>query len=158
MGLTILGIGCFLIVLGIKYDNNIPLLITGSFVTLFMGFFLGYTMPSSLLYYYEKAVIKKYGSYTKAIVIDKKTEDCSYTNTIGGRTEIVKEYHYYFTYKFTYKTEFTNSFYVKSQLCFDKIEIGSEIPIKFLKSKPLQSEPRRQKLCKDLGLDIEACS
>lgn len=157
-GLSFLGVGCFLIYLGIKYDNNITLLIIGGFVTLFMGFFLGYTMPSSLLFYYEKAVIKKYGSYTYATVIKKHIEDHSYVEKIDNRINPVKEFHYIIDYVFTYKKEYTNSFYVTSKACFDKIEIGSEIPIKFLKIKPEQAEPRRQKLCKDLGLEYSDCS
>jgi len=58
------------------------LLIVGGFVTLFMGFFLGYTIPSSFLYYYEKAIIKKYGGYTTATVIKKYIEDLSYEERI----------------------------------------------------------------------------
>lgn len=158
MGLVFLGIGCFLIILGIKYDNNIPLLVTGSFVTLFMGFFLGYTMPSSLLYYYEKAVIKKYGSYTNAIITKKYIEDQSYEERVDNRVDKIELFIYTIDYKFNYHKDFTNSFIVEDKACFDKLEIGSTIPIKFLKHKPQQSEPRRQKLCNDLDLKRNQCN
>ena len=157
MGLSFLCIGCFLIYLGIKYDNNIPLLVAGGFVTLFIGFFLGYTMPSSLLHYYEKAVIKKYGSYTTATIVKKHIEDQSYEERVDHRTHKIELFLYTIDYQFTYHKDYTNSFAVTHQSCFDKLEIGSKIPIKFLKHLPEQAEPRRQKLCKDLGLETKLC-
>ena len=158
MGITFLGIGCFLIYLGIIYEYNTPLLVTGGFVTLFMGFFLSYTMPSSLLYYYEKAVIKKYGSHTNGIVIKKHIEDQSYEESIDNRVDKIQLILYRIDYKFTYKKEYTNSFYIDHKTCFDSIVIGSKIPVKFLKHKPEQAEPRRQKLCNDLGLERNLCN
>ncbi|MFP4845536.1 hypothetical protein [Winogradskyella sp. PE311] len=158
MGLTFLGIGCFLIYLGITSDANIPLLVAGGFVTLFMGFFLGYTMPSSFMYYYEKEVVKKYGSYTKAIITKKYIEDQSYEERVDNRIDKVELLLYIIDYKFTYQKEYTGSFYVADKTCFDALQIGYNIPIKFLKHKPEQAEPRRQKLCLDLGLERNRCN
>ncbi|MBC2845977.1 hypothetical protein [Winogradskyella flava] len=158
MGLAFLGIGCFLIYLGIKNNNNIPLLVAGGFVILFMTFFLGYTMPSSLSFYYEKAIVKKYGSYTTASVIGKHVEDQSYEERIDNRVDNIELLFYIIDYKYTYQEEYFGSFYVTNKACFEAIEIGSDIPIKFLKHKPEQAKPRRQKLCKDLGLETNMCN
>lgn len=159
LGFILFGLGSFLIYLGFTINNAKALLYIGGFIVVFMLFFFGYAMPSSLRFYYEKSLIKKYGSYTTASVIAKEIEDNNYTEHHNGKLKTIEEYNYLVEYQFTYNNKlYTNSFYVKSKSCFDKLEIDSKIPIKFLKVKPQQSEPRRRKLSTDLGLDIKNCS
>lgn len=158
MSLLFFCVGLFLIYLGITFNDASVLNYIGGFFIVFTIFFFGFTMPSSLLYYYEKAIIKKYGSYTDAVVINKYVEDLSYNENTDGRTVRVEEFHYIIDYQFTYLKDYTNTFYLEHKTSYDKIEIGSKIPIKFLKIKPEQAEPRRHKLSKDLGLGTNACN
>ncbi|WP_291870413.1 hypothetical protein [Maribacter sp.] len=96
-----------------------------------------YTFPSSFMYYYEQAIAKKYGYYTKATIIDKEIEDVSYTRTDGGSVITIKNYNYIITYVFDYKSvTYSNSFSVEDKTVFDDLKLKSLIPIKFLRTAP----------------------
>ncbi|MCH3880971.1 MULTISPECIES: hypothetical protein [Tenacibaculum] len=110
------------------------------FGILFIGiplFIIFYTMPSSLLYYYEQEMAKKYGYYSKATVTHKEIEDTSYTQKAGSKINKIEEFNYLVSYTFNYRNKtYNNSFYVDEKTVFNKIELGDSISIKFLRTDP----------------------
>ena len=158
--LAILGVfalgGGFLVFLAPKIETPIALYVFGgAFIGVSVFTFI-ITMPSSLRYFYDQAYIEKYGGYTTAKIIHKEIHDTSYTDDETGR--VIEELAYLLTYSFTYFGEtIEGTFYVSTRNCYDKIQTGTEIPIKFLKTKPTQSSVRRIKLANDLGLKRGDC-
>ena len=111
------------------------------------------------MFYYEKALFKKYGSYTTATIISKTKEDHSYEDGIGKHKKHVEFYMYLIEYQFNYNSkDYTNHFYLNEKKVFDKLEIGNDIPIKFLRTNPKESDPRRQKLYINICLKRTLCS
>ena len=114
--------------------------------------FLGATLPSSISYYYEKPLSETYGINLSSIVTDKRIEDHSFNETSGSQEKYVEEYHYIVGYKYSFEKDYESEFYIEEKDFYEKIEIGSEIPIRVLKFKPETSFPRRVKLGKKFGL------
>ncbi|MFP2997570.1 hypothetical protein ABN763_16755 [Spongiivirga sp. MCCC 1A20706] len=151
-------IGCILIYVGTTITESSTkwflYVFGGSFIG-FMLFFVGFTMPSSLRYYYEKALIKKYGAFGNGIITKLEIEDHSYIDD----EKSIEQFHYGIGYSFEYlNNTYEGFFYVYHKECFEKLAIGDTIPIKFLKTKPEKSFPRRIKLCNELQLTREFCA
>ena len=159
-GLLFISIGCILIYIGtIVNEDSLFFYIFGGFFIAFILFIWIYTLPSSFMFYYEKALVKKYGSYTTATIISKTKEDHSYEDGIGKHKKHVEFYMYLIEYQFSHNSkDYINHFYLNEKTVCDKLEIGDSIPIKFLRTNPKESEPRRQKLCINLGLKRTLCS
>lgn len=162
MGIAMLfiGVGCLVIFIGsVVNEGRWFLYIFGGTFIGFSLFFLIATMPSSFAYYYEQALVKKYGSYGTAFIRSKAVLDRSYTEKRGVRAVQVAQYHYELTYEYEYLQQvYTNTFHVAGKSCFDSLSIGATIPIQYLKVKPNQSTVRRVKLSKELGLDRKECA
>ncbi|MCH9661344.1 MAG: hypothetical protein K0U54_10585 [Bacteroidetes bacterium] len=162
-----LGIGLLFIALGIVViyiasfvnEGKVFLHIFGGVFIVFPLFFLLFTMPSSFLFYYEKALIKKYGSYGTAFICGKAILDSSSLENKDARTVKKAQRHFELTYEYEYlQVLYTNTFHVASRSCFDRLPIGGRIPIQFLKVKPSQSTVRRAKLSNELGIDRKDCT
>ncbi|SHH34273.1 hypothetical protein [Winogradskyella jejuensis] len=159
-GLLFISIGLVLIYIGtIVNKDQLFFYIFGGVFIAFILFVWIYTLPSSLLFYYEKALIKKYGSYTTAIITNKEVEDHSHTEGMGRNRRFVELFMYLIEYKFEYNSKtYTGAFYLNEKAVFDAIELNQSIPIQFLKTNPKTSKIRRQKLCLDLGLNRNMCN
>ncbi|NER17491.1 hypothetical protein [Spongiivirga citrea] len=156
--LVFIGLGIILLYVGSRASETSTrwfLYSFGGFVIIFVLFFIIYTMPSSIMHYYEKALTNKYGAYTKAVIVKREIEDHSYTEN----ETLLQMLHYGIHYEFEYQGRLQKGFfYVYHQECYDKLLVGDDIPIKFLKTKPEKSFPRRIKLCNELQLDRKFCS
>ncbi|WP_298502719.1 hypothetical protein [uncultured Maribacter sp.] len=96
-----------------------------------------YIFPSSFMHYYEQALSKKYGCYTKATIVNKEIEDVSYTRRDGRSVVTIENYNYIITYAFDYKSvTYSNSFSVEDKAVYDDLKLQSSIPIKFLRQAP----------------------
>ncbi len=143
-----LGIGLFAIG---YYGDTVVVLIMGIFFIGFSLFAISYTMPSSISYYYEKAIVKKYGVYSVANIINKEIE-------IGG--EVIKHGKrikhndiYIISYVFEYKGKaYKGIFLVDYKEDYDNFEIKEEVPIRFLRINPEKSTIRMRKLIKEKEL------
>ena len=156
IGALFIVIGSVLIYIATGIENHIFLYIFGGIFIAFPLFIIVYTMPSSFMYYYEQAQIKKYGSFTTAVITHKEIEDNSYTEKIDNRIERIEELNYLISFTFNYQNnEFVNSFYVNTKEAFEALKIGNSIPIKFLKTDPKKSSVRLIKLSKEIGLKID---
>lgn len=136
-------IGVAIIYFNFRYKNSIILYFVGAFVIALPLFGVLFTFPSSFMYYYEQAMTKKYGYYTKATITNKEIEDTSHYTTIGRaghagyRKDWIEELNYLVTYSYKYKNAtYNNSFYVDDKTVFSELELQSLIPIKFLKTDP----------------------
>lgn len=93
-------------------------------------------MPSSLMFYYEKQVVAKYGRRKEAVVTDAYTEDLDQAVTL-----------YYFDYEFEYKkTRQFGTFYLGDKALAEKLAVGDAVPIKFLAFDPAQNDVRMRSL------------
>ena len=128
----------------------VPFLI-GAFFVVFPFVAGAMTLPSSLSYYYEKSLSKKYGKDATAIVTDKSAETNTFEESSGRDYYEVEETTYCISYRYSFAGEHEGAFYVENGDFYDKIEIGSKIPIRVLAFKPETSYPRRVKLGKSLG-------
>ncbi|WGI20218.1 hypothetical protein [Amylibacter sp. IMCC11727] len=110
-----------------------------AFGWLFILFPLGmmvWTMPSSLMFYYEKQVVKKYGRSAEAVVTDIYDEVLDENVTL-----------YYVEYEFTYKSaQHSGKFYVDEHKLVARMRVGDNVPIKFLAFDPSQSDVRMRSL------------
>ncbi|WP_378184779.1 hypothetical protein ACE939_08355 [Aquimarina sp. W85] len=148
-------IGGILIFIGIQF-KVIFLVVFGAIWASFSLFFMAYTVPSSISYYYEKALIKKYGKLSNACLVEKKIVDHSYFDTneysidVSKKGQLISELNYLLTFSFEYHNKtFENSELVtKNQ--FEKLKIGDLIPIKFLSINPNKSSIRKIKLKKNV--------
>lgn len=128
-------------------------------------FGLGYTLPSSIQYYYEKSLAKKYGVNIEATVTNKHIDDYSYTETMGMNDSLsgqryrrIEEYHYFIEYKYEVGESYTGEFDVAGLGCYKKIEVGDFVPIQVLAFKPDVSFPRRRRLAEILGVRGGECN
>ncbi|WP_350284924.1 hypothetical protein [uncultured Croceitalea sp.] len=150
-------LGAVVVYLGIRYQVTFMVV----FGSLFAGIpVLGmlFTMPSSLLYYYEQAQTKKYGANTTATIIAKEAKDVSYVTGKGKNKSKAEEFQYFLTYSFEHHGKwYENTFLVASKNCFDVLTIDSSIPIQFLRTNPKQSSVRRRKLSNEIKLPFKDC-
>jgi hypothetical protein len=150
IGLTFILIGSICLFIGIKNDTQIGLIIFGAFFILFSSFFMLYTLPSSISHYYTREVIKKHGAHTNATIIDKRTEDNSFTEETNGKTKVIKIIDYLVTFEFTYNETYVNEGFIDKKEIYSKLNIGDEIPIKYLKHNPKEVFIRQRKLANEL--------
>gem|GEM_PF-3808887 len=109
-----------------------------TFLYIFGGLFAGFpflmavfTLPSSFMYYYEKELIKKYGTQTQGTLVKKYAEDQGVENphTI-----------YFFDYKFAHQgLEYNATAVVDSEKRYNHLKVGDAVKVKFLRYKPSQS-------------------
>ena len=120
-----------------RVDDSFGLYVFGITFIIVPLLIIIYTFPSSFMYYYEQAMTKKYGYYTKATVTNKEIEDVSSRRSIAEGVGVIKEYNYLISYTFNYKSiTYSNSFYVDSETVFNEIKLQSLVPIKFLRIEP----------------------
>lgn len=157
IALVFMALGAIVVYLGLRYQVT--------FMVVFGGLFGGipaigmlFTMPSSFMYYYEQAQTKKYGAYTTATIIAKEVKDVSYVTGKGNIKTKVEEFQYFLTYSFEHDGKpYENTFLVASKSCFDVLNIGTSIPIQFLRTNAKQSSVRRRKLANELQLPFKDC-
>ena len=92
IGFAIILFGVLFAFIGLKVENGLGFILIGGLFTVLSLAFMIYTLPSSFIYYYEQAEIKKYGSYTTAKVINKRVEDYSHSNSTfnGGSKKTIE--------------------------------------------------------------------
>lgn len=153
MGLLFIFIGGILVFIGLHFDITFLIIFGGIFIS-FSLFFIIYTIPSSILYYYEKALAAKYGRIVNAYLKDKKVIDNSYYESTAffdsprKKSKFINELNYLLIYSFEYKNKiFENSDFVEKNL-FEKIVVGDIIPVKFMLFNPNKSSISKTKLKK----------
>lgn len=136
-------IGVAIIYFNFVHEKSIILYVVGAFVVALPLFGVLFTVPSSFMHYYEQAMTKKYGHYTKATITNKEIEDASYYETVGTvgnagyRKDWIEQYNHLVTYTYKYKNNtYNNSFYANDNTIFEALKLQSLIPIKFLKTDP----------------------
>jgi len=144
-------VGVALIYIGVQFDF-LPIIIFGAVFSCFSLVVFAYTIPSSIVYYYEKAVITKYGKFTNAYLLSKQIIDNSHfdssieTPSKSKKGKLIEELNYLIEYSFKHNDlEYQNSEFIK-QAIFEKLTIGDTIPIKFLSTNPNNNSVRTQKL------------
>jgi len=160
IGFAIILFGVLFAFIGFKVENGLGFILFGGlFIVLSLAFML-YTLPSSFMYYYEQAEIKKYGSYTTAKVINKRVDDYSHSNSTfnGASKKTIETYLYVIAFEFSYNNTIYNSeCFFEHKSTFDAITIHSTLPIKFLKTNPQNVTLRRKKLADQLGITAKMC-
>lgn len=116
------------------------------------------SLPSSVSYYYEKSLAKKYGVDKTARVTGKRIDEYNYRAKHGDFYEDMQEFDYIVEYGYTFFGEHEGEFILEEKDVFDGIEVGDEIPIRVLSFRPQFSYPRRSTLAKQLGLPRSRCS
>lgn len=154
--------GAFFAYLGSKFktDGTLFMAFGFGFILLSSAFIL-FTLPSSLQYYYEQALTKKYGSYTLAKITNKRIDDYSHNlkNLDSSTNKRVKTFLYVIEFQFTYNnTTYSNECYFEHEATFNAITTTTVLPIKFLKTNPNKITVRRQKLSKQLGIKAQLCN
>lgn len=153
VGFLFIFIGTVLIFVGLHFDIIFLIIFGGIFIS-FSLFFLISTIPSSIIYYYDKALVKKYGRYINACIKEKEIIDNSYYEnnkysvTTSKKDMLIEELNYLLTFSFEYQNQiYQNADFVdKNQ--YEKLNIGDLIPIKFLTIAPNKSLIRKIKLKK----------
>ncbi|CDF79767.1 conserved hypothetical protein [Formosa agariphila KMM 3901] len=151
IGFLFITLGTLLIYIGLRFDIIFLIVFGGIFISVAL-FFLIYTIPSSMIHYYEKALVKKHGKYTTATILDKEIIDNSYydKNTYAvdsmSKGKRIEELNYVLKYTFEYQSkEYKNSAFVQKNE-FETLNVGDKIPIRFLKTDPNTSFVRKIKL------------
>lgn len=160
IGLTFIVLGLIIAYIGYFVADNTPLTGFGLTFISFSGFFLLYTMPSSITYYYEQELTKKYGSYTTAKVINKRIDDYSHTSSTleGGKVKHHEEFLYAIEFEFSYNNQsYSSECFFNQKETYEAILLGSELPIKFLRNNPNNVTLRRRKLSNELGISEKMC-
>ena len=127
IGLLFMFIGVVLIYIGLQ-NHITTLLILGVFFILFMLFFLGFTIPSTVSYYYNKELIKKFGINADAVLKDKEVIDNSYferirfTNSISRKGKLIKEINYLIIYTYNFKNILHEGSDIIDKNTFEKIK------------------------------------
>ena len=152
VGVTVMYIGAF--VVNDSISRNFLVIFGGIFVL--ASLWLGYTIIESCKHYYEQALTKKYGKYTLARVVEKKSEEHNFDDSSileNDAQQIKKEVHRFVTYAFGYQEKtYTNTFVIDNEEAYNALALNTEIPIQFLSTNPKKSSVREQKLFKELGV------
>lgn len=149
IGMLFIFVGAFLVFLGLRFDVVFLLVFGGVFIS-FSLFFLFYTIPSTLVHYYDVELTKKYGRYKDAYVIEKEIINNSNMISISRKKKLIKEFNYCLIFSFEYKNKrYENSDFVNETI-FKKVQVGDVIPIRFLAIKPNKSIIRVRKLTNSL--------
>lgn len=93
-------------------------------------FFL-WTMPSSLMYHYEKQLVKKYGTQTQGTLLKKYTEQqgVEYPHTIC-----------FWDYSFSYQgVTYNATAVIDSKKRYESLGVGDAVKVKFLRYAPSNS-------------------
>ncbi|MBU2939484.1 hypothetical protein KO494_08020 [Lacinutrix sp. C3R15] len=123
--------------------------------------FMRYTLPSSILHYYEQELTKKYGSYTSAKVTNKKIANYSHTTSTfdGGKLKNIKEFLYVVEFQFSYNNQvYESECFFEHKATFEAISLETKLPIQFLKTNPKKITLRRRKLANQLGIKPNLCN
>ncbi len=166
--LGLIGIWLIFIVFGILFyligtqvnDIGLGFKIFGSLFIVLSSAFVLFTLPSSFKYYYNKALTKKYGSYTFATVTNKRIDDYSHTTSTlkGGKAKKIETFLYVIEFQFNYiTTTYHSECAFKHQSTYNAITEDTELPIKFLKTNPKIAYLRRRKLANQLGIPEKDC-
>ena len=133
----------------------------------FFGFFLvGFTLFACYLSIfwaipdsYNTLIVKKYGVNIDAKVINKCIEDYSCQEKINGSNsyEKIEEFHYCIEFEYTYLKTYRDSFYLYNIELYHKVNKGSIIPIRVLKTAPKKAKARIVKMGIDLGFKRKDC-
>ncbi|WGD34002.1 hypothetical protein [Olleya sp. YS] len=154
-------VGGFFTYLGTKIDDNgIAFIIFGCVFMILASAFMLFTLPSSFMYYYEQAKIKKYGSYTSARIINKRIDNYTHkTSSFNSRQpKHINEFLYVIEFEFIYNNQvYKNECFFEHQSTFETISLDTELPIKFLKTNPKNTTLRRRKLSNQLGITEKMC-
>lgn len=160
IGLVFILFGSLFAYLGTKTEEGLGFIIFGTAFIVFSLAFMLYVLPSSFLYYYEQAEVKKYGSYTFATITNKRVEDLSYTSSMfsKGPKKTTKEFLFAIEFEFTYNSKiYKNECFFEHKSTFNAITKTTDLPIKFLKTNPKKVTIRRRKLSKQLGIPEKMC-
>ena len=142
-------------------ENGFGFVLFGLVFIVFSSAIMLYTLPSSLRYYYNQALTKKYGSYTIAKVTNKRVDDYSHTTSSfnGGKSKKIEEFLYVVEFEFTYNSKtYTSECFFEHKTTFEAITLETELPIQFLKTNPNKITVRRRKLANQLGIKSNLCN
>lgn len=156
IGFLFIFTGSILIYIGLHF-NIIFLVIFGGIFISFSLFFLINTLPSSILYQYEKIQIKKYGHYINACIKEKEITHNSYyeknNHSVNSNKKniLLEELNYILIFSFEYQNQlYENSDFVEKNE-YEMLNIGDFIPIKFLTIEPKKSSIRKIKLKRSMN-------
>lgn len=144
IGFSFISIGIILVFIGLR-SEIISLLIFGG-VFICVALFFIYTLPSSVKYYYDKELSKKFGKNTMAQIIEKEIMNHSYLDDKGNKEVLVEEFNYLLKYSFDYQNQTFENVDFVTEKQYKKLEIGNLIPVQFLTSHPKKSSIRKIKL------------
>lgn len=142
-------------------ENKYGFMLFGFVFILLPTAFMLYTLPSSILYYYNQALTKKHGSYTIAKVTNKRVDNYSHTTSSfnGGTAKNIEEFLYVICFEFTYLGRtYTSEAFFEHKTTFEAITPNTELPIQFLKTNPNKITLRRRKLANNLGIKPNLCN
>lgn len=155
IGLLFVLLGSSLIYIGFLYSELFLIIFGGVFIS-FSLFFMMYTIPSSVSYYYNKALVSKYGKTTDAVLKSKEIIDNSYFDSnkhaveLNDKETLISQLNYLLVFSYNYQNKvFENKEFVEKEI-FKNLNPGDLIPIKFLSIKPNQSTIRKVKFKKTL--------
>lgn len=135
IGLFFIGAGMTIIWGAFSLDGPIDrlfMIIFGGFLVCLSLFFMIYTLPSTVIYYYNKELAKKYGRHTKAKITKKEIIDNSYYE----KKRFIEEMEYLISFAFEYRGQsFENSDFVGKEY-FESLKISDSISIKYLITNP----------------------
>ena len=109
---------------------------------------------------YEIALVTRFGVEATATVSHKSMEDTSHYADSSKHDEdrqMIEEITYFIEYKYNYNQPYKATFCISNKALYNRIEIGSEVPIKLLPSAPDKSVPRRACLANTYGFEISDC-
>lgn len=160
IGLAFIVFGGFFMYLGYRADNGLGFMIFGGTFIMISLAFMVFMLPSSMAYYYEQALTKKYGSYTDAKVTNKRIDDYSHStgSLQGSHAENVSEFMFVVEFQFGYQQKtYTSESFFNEKSTYEMITIGMDLPIQFLRTDPNIVTLRRRKLANNLGIAESAC-
>ncbi|WP_397363306.1 hypothetical protein [Olleya sp. R77988] len=160
IGFAFIVFGSIFMLIGYKTNDGLGFIIFGgAFIVISLCFML-YMLPSSFMHYYEQAEIKKYGSFTTAKIINKRVDDYSHNTSSfdSGGSKHIEEFLYVIEFEFTYNNQsYQSECFFEQKSTFEAITLDTELPIKFLKTKPRHVTLRRRKLSNQIGIPEKMC-
>lgn len=144
---TLLSILTGLFYLAWIYEEWEGCIFLGLFISVLLVF--ASTLPSSFSYYYDRALVERYGINRVGIVTGKRIENYSMKD--------VDHSIYIISYEYDYGKKYSSEFILECEICYNKIDVGSDLPIQLVKVRPELVKPRRVKLAMNLGLKRNDC-
>lgn len=148
------------IAIGIAGNEILLVPIVGGALFFIIPYFILSMLKSTIAHEYEIALVTRFGVEATATVSHKSMEDTSHYADSSKHDEdrqMIEEITYFIEYKYNYNQPYKATFCISNKALYNRIEIGSEVPIKLLPSAPDKSVPRRACLANTYGFEISDC-